>query len=390
MSYIFADLFSGCGGLSYGFHDRRKFKMLLAVDAWKSAQEIYSKNFPGISFECYDLSMQKNQRSVVARLKNRCDLLLGGPPCQGFSTLGKRRDNDARSTLVDVFADIAMKISPKLIILENVRGITSKRHPKGAAYSQVLIQALSRHYCVDARVVDCREFGLAQTRVRWILVAVRRNLQDAGELVDEFWKLFNSKRNRPNLTLRDAIGDLPQIQSGEGANEIIIRRGGRTRTIFNHKAMNHSAELLARLAHVPPGGGLLDVPLQLLNTHLKKMRKGHYGNGGHVKNIYGRLEWNKPAGTVVAGIDKITCGRFVHPEIDRLLTPRECARLQSFPDTFTFTGSAVTQYYLIGNAVPPNISLALAFASEHILQKAKKLESKRRWIRTETANELRV
>ena len=139
-------------------------------------------------------------------------------------------------------------------------------------------------------------------------------------------------------------------------------RGKSSTVIFNHRALAHSDQLLRRFAHVPPGGGLLDVPRRLLTPHLRKMIDGHYGNGGHIKNIYGRLEWGKPAGTVVAGIDKITCGRFLHPDADRLLTPRECARLQSFPDSFRFHGSMVKCYYLIGNAVPPKFSEVFASA----------------------------
>src|SRR5262249_19902508 len=116
------------------------------------------------------------------------------------------------------------------------------------------------------------------------------------------------------------------------------------------------------------------------NRHLKRMKRGAYGSGGHVKNIYGRLEWDKPAGTVVAGIDKITCGRFIHPNANRLLTPRECARLQSFPDDFVFFGSAVTQYYLIGNAVPPNVSTAIMLAACAVLRNIE-TASKRRSFR---------
>jgi DNA (cytosine-5)-methyltransferase 1 len=104
---------------------------------------------------------------------------------------------------------------------------------------------------------------------------------------------------------------------------------------------------------------LLDVPRRLLTDHLRRLVDGAYGSGGHVKNIYGRLEWGKPSGTVVAGIDKITCGRFVHPVENRLLTPRECARLQSFPDEFAFMPSLVASYYLIGNAVPPKAAAAM-------------------------------
>ena len=150
---------------------------------------------------------------------------------------------------------------------------------------------------------------------------------------------------------------MPRLEPNIGADELKIE--GR-KVIYNHKALRHSDELKTRFSHVPPGGGLLDVPEELLTPHLRKMKNGSYGSGGHVKNIYGRMDWGKPSGTIVAGIDKITCGRYVHPEENRLITPRECARIQSFPDWFRFKGSNVTQYYLIGNAVPPKLSKVLA------------------------------
>ena len=118
----------------------------------------------------------------------------------------------------------------------------------------------------------------------------------------------------------------------------------------------HGTELLRKLKYVKPNGGLMDVPRKLLNNHLRNMIDGTYGSGGFVKNIYGRLDWKKPTGTVVAGIRKITCGRFIHPDYDRLLTPRECARLQEFDDDYLFHGSLTDQYTLIGNAVPPKFS----------------------------------
>ena len=126
--------------------------------------------------------------------------------------------------------------------------------------------------------------------------------------------------------------------------------------------MNHSAKLKERFSYVPKGGGLLDVPSHLLTPHLQKMVSGHYGSGGHVKNIYGRLSWDKPCGTIVAGMDKITCGRYLHPDANRLLTPRECARIQSFPDEFKLIGGQVARYYAIGNAVPPQLAQVLGMA----------------------------
>ncbi|OCY13311.1 MAG: hypothetical protein BEV12_24240 [Microcystis aeruginosa CACIAM 03] len=309
-----------------------------------------------------DLSDEAIVNEIVEEFKSKVDVVVGGPPCQGFSTLGKRRDGDKRSTLVEVFADAARAIQPKIIIMENVVGIRSKKHPTYGTYLEAFTQKLQspknglKSYTVSFREINCLDFGLAQTRKRIIAVAFREDIGCPESTSDVFWRTLENER-RPAKILREVIGDLPNAPIGSGSGV----------DINSHYSMRHSKELIARLIHVPPGGGLLDVPVALLTPHLLRMRSGAYGSGGHVKNVYGRLEWDKPCGTIVAGIDKITCGRYIHPEEHRLLTPRECARLQSFPDSFAFSGSMVTKYYLIGNAVPPAISCAIERASRSVL-----------------------
>ena len=142
------------------------------------------------------------------------------------------------------------------------------------------------------------------------------------------------------------------MQSGEGADELCLDG----RTINNHYVFVYEKNTLKRIEAVPEKGGLQDIPDSLLSNHLKKMKSGGYGSGGFVKNLYGRLDWDAPSGTVVAGIKKITCGRFFHPVDNRLLTVREAARLQSFPDDYRFLGGLIDQYTVVGNAVPPKFS----------------------------------
>ena len=361
----YADIFSGCGGLSHSFYTKKQFRGLLAVDAWSAAARVFSTNHPGVPFHTKDLSEKREIEFVVRSLKNKCDILLGGPPCQGFSTLGKRRDSDKRSSLVDSFLKICLDVNPKIIVIENVPGITSKKHPSGIKYSDLVVSTLQSDqagasYDLETTTIDALDYGLAQTRKRWFLLAVREDVNRKGDVLETIRSQIKRRRARKRSLLKDAIGDLPHIESGGGAEVMIVRNNGSSKVIYNHRAMNHTKRLVERFSHVPVGGGLPDVPRELLTKHLKRMLDGAYGNGGHIKNIYGRLDWDKPAGTIVAGIDKITCGRFVHPEANRLLTPRECARIQSFPDDFRFQGSLVAQYYLIGNAVPPRISAVLA------------------------------
>ena len=133
----------------------------------------------------------------------------------------------------------------------------------------------------------------------------------------------------------------------------MIDKNKENEKVHNHQVFDHGKDVIERIKNVPPGGGLQDIPDCYLNDHLKRMKSGYYGSGGFVKNVYGRLEWDKPSGTIIAGIRKITCGRLFHPESDRLLTVRECARLQTFDDKFQVYGSFNNQYTLVGNAVPP-------------------------------------
>ncbi|HJR06620.1 MAG TPA: DNA cytosine methyltransferase [Pyrinomonadaceae bacterium] len=361
----FADMFSGCGGLSHGFYKHPDFKGLLAVDHWSEAEKVFKDNHPNIPFETADLYEQTEINSVTARLRDKCDILLGGPPCQAFSTLGKRKDNDKRSSLVEAYIQLCTGIRPKIIIMENVRGITSKKHHSGVSFPDLVKEKLSSgnssaQYEVADILINTLDYGLAQTRTRFFIFAVRKDIENSRRILDNTISNIEGQKKSTVKSLKHVIGDLPKVESGQGAEVMSVEVNGRTKIIYNHRAMNHSERLLKRFSHVPPGGGLLDVPRRLLTNHLKKVLDGDYGNGGLIKNIYGRMEWDKPSGTIVAGIDKITCGRFVHPEANRLLTPRECARIQSFPDSFKFQGSLVTQYYLIGNAVPPAISKIIA------------------------------
>jgi len=383
----FADVFSGCGGLTWGFSRHPAFKPLLAVDWWTAAEKVFTHNYPGLRFERHDLHDLSAVAAVAEALSGRCDVLLGGPPCQGFSTLGKRRDGDRRSALVDAFLDVANRVKPAVVVMENVRGISSKmRDPGGMTFMEFARRSLADGgkdpgYDVECVLLHALDYGLAQTRQRWFLIGVRQDVSAGGAVLRRILDGLARSRSPKRRVLRDVIADLPQIEAGEGEEVAWVRAGSRRRAVFNHRAMNHSERLVKAFATVPVDGGLLDVPREMLTPHLHRMVDGKYGNGGHIKNIYGRLNWTKPSGTVVAGIDKITCGRFVHPEADRLLTPRECARLQSFSDDFRFFGSLVTQYYLIGNAVPPRFSEILANAI------SKAIEAKPRRLRQDAAVE---
>lgn len=355
--YCFADLFCGCGGMSLGLVNAG-FKDVIAADFWDVAMKNYLSYHKLSSTTFFQTNMfhEEERAELTAAIKNaRIDLLAGGPPCQGFSTLGKREEKDTRNTLVEAYLQLAVTVKPKMLLMENVPAIQSMKHTSGKKYPEYAKQLLSENgYYAETIFITGEQVGLAQTRKRLFLIAINKDYVDD---IPDFSHVLSEALTRLQptdgcSTLRKVIGDLPSLQSGEGADEMFVNGVG----IYNHRVFVYEKNTLARIQAVPEKGGLQDIPDELLSNHLKKMKSGGYGSGGFVKNLYGRLDWDAPSGTVVAGIKKITCGRFFHPADNRLLTVREAARLQSFPDDYRFSGSLVDQYTVVGNAVPPKFS----------------------------------
>lgn len=367
----FADLFCGAGGISIGLK-KAGFSPKYAVDIWQASKKNYTEysELKEAEFNQLDLLKPEDREKLIHILgNNKLTLLSGGPPCQGFSTMGKRKAGDKRNGLVDSFLDIISKTNPKIVIMENVTGLNSMIHECGLKYPQFIskfLDELKPGYFTCKVQLNGLDYGLAQTRKRVFFVCIRKDIWTNGlNFEDEFLKILESYKEEKLKVIKDVIYDLPRLESEEGDEELEVNG----KVIYNHNVFKYSDILLKRFSFVKPGGGLRDIPDEYLPDHLLKVRKGAYGNGGLQKNVYGRLEWDKPSGTIVAGIKKITCGRFVHPENDRLLTVRECARIQGFPDDYKLTGSMTEQYTLVGNAVPPKFSEILGKAIRQILEK---------------------
>ena len=355
--YKFADLFCGGGGMSLGLI-AAGLKDTVAVDFWDAAKDNYTSYEPLSHSEFLQLNLfeQETRTALAEKLKEKqIDILAGGPPCQGFSTLGKRQDDDLRNKLVDAYLEIALNVRPKMIIMENVRAIQSMTHQSGLKYPEYAKQLLQKSgYYAMTIFMDGERAGLAQSRKRLFLLAINKDyVKDIPDFEEAITKEIHALESQYSpKTLRDVIFDLPRFESGEGKD--IDEIDGKP--LYNHNVFKYRADNLKRIQYVPYNGGLQDIPDELLSNHLKKMKSGGYGSGGFVKNLYGRLDWDKPSGTIVAGIKKITCGRYFHPECNRLLTVREAARIQSFPDDYLVKGSMIDQYTIIGNAVPPRFS----------------------------------
>lgn len=371
--YKFADLFCGGGGMSLGLINTG-MKDVVAVDFWGAAKNNYTTYEPLSHSEFLQLNLfdDANKDKVVEVLKAKeIDVLAGGPPCQGFSTLGKRKEEDCRNKLVDAYLSIALRVAPKMVIMENVPAIQSMRHQSGLKYPEYAKKLLKEHgYYATTVFMEGEKVGLAQSRKRLFLLAINQDyvfeIQDYEKLVVK--EIEKMEKRYEKKTLRDVIFDLPRYESGEGTD--IAQMNGKP--LYNHCVFKYREDTLRRIKCVPYGGGLQDIPDKLLSNHLRKMKSGGYGSGGFVKNLYGRLDWDQPSGTIVAGIKKVTCGRYFHPECNRLLTVREAARLQSFPDDYIVKGGQIEQYTIIGNAVPPRFSEVVGTVLITIFNKYKK------------------
>ena len=259
--------------------------------------------------------------------------------------------------------------------MENVPAIQSMRHSSGLKYPEYAKKLLSENgYYATTVFMEGEKVGLAQSRKRLFLLAINKEHVDE---IDDFEhavlsELESIEKNYERKTLRDVIYDLPRYESGEGTD--IAEVNGMP--LYNHTVFKYREDNLRRIECVPYKGGLQDIPDELLSNHLKKMKSGGYGSGGFVKNLYGRLDWDQPSGTIVAGIKKITCGRYFHPECNRLLTVREAARLQSFPDDYIVKGGQIEQYTIIGNAVPPRFGEVVGKVLTKIYNKHKRKADK--------------
>ncbi|VIG16541.1 DNA-cytosine methyltransferase [Clostridioides difficile] len=371
--YKFADLFCGGGGMSLGLI-ASGMKDTVAVDFWEAAKNNYMTYEPLSHSEFHQMNLfgEETRKELIEILNSKgIDVLAGGPPCQGFSTLGKRDDDDCRNKLVDAYLEIALNVRPKMIIMENVKAIQSMKHGSGMKYPEYAKKLLRDNgYYATTIFMEGEKCGLAQSRKRLFLLAVNKayvnEINDFGKEIEI--RLEKKCSEYETKILRDVIFDLPRLESGEGTD--ISEYNGKP--LYNHTVFKYREDNLRRIENVPYKGGLQDIPDELLSNHLIKMKSGGYGSGGFVKNLYGRLDWDAPSGTIVAGIKKITCGRYFHPECNRLLTVREAARLQAFPDDYIVKGGQIEQYTIIGNAVPPRFSEVIGTVLTDLFETYKK------------------
>lgn len=337
------DLFAGVGGLSLGF-SQAGFEVVYANEYDKSIAAAYQKNHPKTIVDSTDIR-DVNFEKVFRPYQGKVDVVVGGPPCQGFSQKGKRIGiNDKRNFMFQQFVKVVKIVEPEFFLLENVPNILSSEN--GYFGKQIIDTFTKLGYEVTAKVLKAENFGVPQTRRRAVFLGRKGKLN--FELPDS-----NGKRT----TVSDAIDDLPQLKSGEGKNEQSYARAPqnsfqksmrvKSSGVRNHLATKHSKVALERLTFISLNGTKDDLPAR------HRTKSIHSGT-------WTRLKPNGFSRTITTRFDTPSSGQFTLPFQDRCLTVREAARLQSFPDNFIFYGPKTNQMLQVGNAVPPMMAYEIA------------------------------
>jgi len=366
-------LFSGAGGLSEGFR-QNGFDILLANDFDSWCEATYKLNHPETKFisgPIEDISAGRILSDLGIK-PGELDCIIGGPPCQAFSVYNHQRGmHDERSGLFREYLRLVAGVLPKYVVIENVPGMNSVED--GIAVKEIKQGLNELGYDVEVSLLKAEEYGVAQERRRLFFIGNRVQ----SNIV--FPAPTHGNGLLPYVTVWDAISDLPLLANGEGDEVMnytlppqsqyqkVIRKNAQR--VFNHVAPTLGEINIERMKHIPEGGSWRDIPLELLPAGMKRARRSD-----HTKR-YGRLRKEGFASTILTKCDP-HWGAFFHPVQDRVITVREAARLQCFPDKIRFEGSRVEQYKQVGNAVPVLLSAAVAKAvhkalSEYSFEKEK-------------------
>lgn len=353
------DLFAGCGGFSVGF-EKAGYEIVKAVEFDKEIASSYCHNHPQTLMYAEDIGKIVDEDHFK---RGEADIIIGGPPCQGFSMAGARiREknafmNDPRNYLFRHYVNVVRLVRPKIFVFENVKGILSM--DKGEIFNEIICAFGNAEnfdgdkYYVHHKVCKAVDFGIPQRRERVILIGMLNqdfNIDKLFDINKEIIEQSYLEFFKP-VSLFDAISDIP-APSETGRAKLYPAKTNYQRVlrtndgiISNHVATKHNNMAIRRMKKVSTGQNWTS-----LNEEINSVHSG----------AYGRLDWNLPTMTITTRFDTPAGGRFIHPEQDRTLTPREAARVQSFPDSFEFIGSKSSICKQIGNAVPPKLSFFLA------------------------------
>ena len=328
MTYI--DLFSGSGGFSLGF-DMAGFSNLFSVEYDKDICPTYRYNFPNHNLLECDITKLSNEEISKLVKDVEVDVVIGGPPCQGFSmagNIGRRFIDDPRNHLFKEFVRVVALVRPKCFVMENVARLYTRLN--GETRMEIIRCFEEIGYRVEARVVCAADYGVPQNRHRVLFIG--RKKEDSNGVI-----FFPKKVEGKPKTVKDAIGHYPILKSGESSS------------IPNHEAMVHSEQMLEKMSYVKDGGGREDIPAEI------RPEKGDIRK-------YIRYDSKQPSICITGDMRKV-----FHYEQNRALTVRELAAIQTYPDEFIFLGSKSVQQQMVGNSVPPLLAKSIAEAVKKMI-----------------------
>lgn len=390
------DLFAGCGGLSEGFY-KQGFDLLCHVEYDHFACESLRTRLKYYGYEDNSSNVLEKDitdddiiEQIELKVSNKSvDVLIGGPPCQSFSSLGRAKDenamkDDPRNYLFESYEKILNHFSPKIFVFENVTGLLTAKHGSKKIVN-IILKRLGKNYKLITNpkdmVLNSCHYGVPQIRNRVILIGVRNDINITPSdiyfnIVKTHYSPDSKKEQRKGkkkyVTVKDAISDLPKLKPGKGEKKVDYTvntwnnyltkvRSKKDLVLYDHIARTHNDKDRKRYKAMSKNNwtfkDLLDKKPSLNHT------KQRVFNNSYVVQF-----WDKPSRTIIAHLYK-DGNQFIHPDHnqERTLTPREAARLQSFPDDFIFEGSRTQQYKQIGNAVPPLMSEAIAKSIKKVL-----------------------
>ena len=402
------DLFSGAGGLTFGFYYRiknntfvrnRKNSFVFANEFDSHAARAFESNYPDITMLNQDIKTIDTETVRQLIGDEPVDLIIGGPPCQSFSTVGQRVYDD-KATLYEEYLRLLSIVRPKMFLFENVKGILSmketfykkdengnivykitknketgreRKKPEVAGYGRLLIDIIEEKfaninetlgYTISKKVLNAVDYGVPENRERVFIVGIRKDL-------DIDWS-FPKGKNIPKLSVSEAISDLPAVGEGETITEYNIESQnlyqrlmrGTCKEITCHFCGEYGDKMRVVIQNVKQGQGKNDFNKLVEQGKIDKKYKLTSG----FANTYGRLVESQPCKTITNNLSTPSVLRCIHYNQDRALTPREGARIQSFPDWYVFEGSKDNVTAQIGNAVPPLLAIELAKQIERTLK----------------------
>lgn len=384
------DLFAGAGGFGLGFEMIPEYKIVcsLEVDKWAS-DTLRANNQSNHLIIQEDIRIFDTTEKIITACPEKPDVIIGGPPCQGFSTAGPAKDpKDPRNSLFKNYAHWVKVLCPEIFVMENVRGILSRENEKGEKVIAIIKQTFEQlGYTVVVWQLNAANYGVPQNRERIFVVGNKRGLTIPPPPITHYLNEQKVKLNgqakalKPAVTVIEAIGDLPHLEAGKGfetslhndkeltSYQSLLR--GKELNVYNHVSMGHTKRIVERYQEILNG-----TRLDQLDDNLKVRKRN--GKGTLSDTVYSSNYRHLKPDSVSYTIPASFYSNFIHPNQPRNITSREAARLQSFPDSYIFKGKRtqisakllkqlgkdeenyLSQYNQIGNAVPPLLAKAIA------------------------------